>query len=473
VASVNREAAVATPTASAKDPPASLARMPRLRALPFLITLGTVIVAVGLGWASWQTFMATPWTRDGTVRAYVVSIAPEVSGRIVALPAEDNQFVHKGDLLVRIDPANYEIAVRQAEAGVEQAKAVAQNAQAEWTRRQKLNDLAVTLEEQQSYAAKSLSADAQYQLSLANLQNARLNLQRTSIVSPVNGYVTNLLARVGDYANVGERVVSVIDADSYWVDAYFEETFLGKIRDGDAASVKLMGYSPILRGRVQGVARGINVPNAAPAASGLASVNPIFAFVRLAQRVPVRIQLVDVPSDVRLVAGMTATVQIDPGQVAAAGSAPTIAAAPPAPVPAFASSASSPGEKIPSAPGDRALEGSAAAASAAAILPALPPAAGGAGASATTPPPTAGAAGSASPQAPALLAASPTATPAPTMPRATSQDAALDETAEAASDEALDRALNITAPSTLVQPSTRAPDNLRRRGRHTGHRRGY
>ena len=190
---------------------------------------------------------------------------------------------------------------------------MAQNAEAEWARRQKLNDLAVTVEEQQIYASKSLSANAQYQLALADLDNARLNLARTRIVSPVNGYVTNLLARAGDYANIGQREVSLIDADSFWVDAYFEETFLGSIHDGDAASVKLMGYPQVLRGHVQSLARGISVANATPSALGLATVNPIFAFVRLAQRVPVRIRLDAVPGDVRLVAGTTATVAIDPG----------------------------------------------------------------------------------------------------------------------------------------------------------------
>ncbi len=203
----------------------------------------TVAVATALGWFAWRAYMATPWTRDGTVRAYVVSIAPQVAGQIVALPVPDNELVHKGDLLMQIDPASYTVAVRQAEAGVAQAKALAQNAEAEWARRLKLNDLAVTLEEQQSYRSKSLSAQAQYQLALVDLDNARLNLRRTRIVAPVNGYVTNLLAQAGDYANVGQRQVSLFDADSFWVDAYFAETFLAAIGDGDAAGVKLMGLS--------------------------------------------------------------------------------------------------------------------------------------------------------------------------------------------------------------------------------------
>ena len=128
----------------------------------------------------------------------------------------------------------------------------------------------------------------------------------------MNGYVTNLLARLGDYATIGQRLVSVVDADSFWVDGYFEETGLGRVHEGDPATVKLMGYSQLVRGHVDGVARGINIPNAQPDQTGLASVNPIFTWVRLAQRVPVRIRIDQVPDGVRLVAGMTATVQIDP-----------------------------------------------------------------------------------------------------------------------------------------------------------------
>jgi multidrug resistance efflux pump len=283
-----------------------------IRIVPILITLGTVALAAMLGWLMWDAYMGAPWTRDGTVRVYVVKMAPEVVGRIVELPVADNQFVHKGDLLIAIDPTDYAIAIRQGEAAVQQAKADWQNKQTESDRRQKLNDLAVTVEEQQTYASSALSAQAVHQQTLASLDHARVNLERTKIRSPVNGYVTNLLAQLGDYANVGQRIISVVDTDSFWVDGYFEETSLGKIHEGDPATIKLMGYSQVVRGHVGGVARGINVANAQPDPAGLASVNPIFTWVRLAQRVPVRIHIDQVPDGVRLVAGMTATVQIDP-----------------------------------------------------------------------------------------------------------------------------------------------------------------
>jgi len=255
-----------------------------IRVLPILVTVAVVALAAGLGYQAWQYYMGAPWTRDGTVRAYVVKIAPQVAGEIVQLPVTDNEFVHKGDLLMLIDPRNYAIAVRQAQAAVVQARAVAENANAEMMRRMKLNDLAVTMEERQTYISQAANAEAAYQSSLANLDQARVNFRRTSVRSPVNGYVTNLSAQLGNYAEVGALQLSVVNSDSFWVDAYFEETALDRIHEGDAATIKLMGRSPLLRGRVQGLARGINVPNAQPDASGLASVNPIFTFVRLAQR---------------------------------------------------------------------------------------------------------------------------------------------------------------------------------------------
>jgi RND family efflux transporter MFP subunit len=228
------------------------------------------------------------------------------------LPIADNQFVHKGDLLMVIDPTDFRIAVDLAEAAVQQAQANAQNMQRETKRRQELTTFAVTVEEEETFASNALAANAQYQQAVANLDQARVNLQRTEIRSPVNGYVTNLLAQLGDYANVGKNEISLVDADSFWIDGYFEETNLEPIRVGAPASTKLMGYSQIFRGHVDSIARGITVSNTQPNGQELANVNPIFTWVRLAQRIPVRIQIDEVPEDVVLAAGMTATVQIGP-----------------------------------------------------------------------------------------------------------------------------------------------------------------
>ena len=280
--------------------------------VPILVTLGTVAVAALLAWAMWGAYMGSPWTRDGTVRAYVVTMAPEVAGRIVRLPADDNQLVHKGDVLFEIDPADYRIALQSAQAQAQRDAAALDYARANEGRQATL--------EGEGWVSKNIfqqSASAMHQLEAAvavdkaAIAKAELDLSRTVIRSPVNGHVTNLLAQLGDYANVGQRLISLVDSDSFWIDGYFEETNLEKIHDGDPATIKLMGYSQLIRGHVGGVARGINIPNVQPDAAGLATVNPIFTWVRLAQRVPVRIRVDQVPDGVRLAAGMTATVQID------------------------------------------------------------------------------------------------------------------------------------------------------------------
>lgn len=288
----------------------------RIRVLPSLITLIVVALAVVAGRAMWDLYMEAPWTRDGAVRVYVVTMAPQVAGQVVQLPVADNQLVRKGDLLMEIDPTDYKIAVDLAEAAVEQARVNAQNVEREAQRRQELTQLAVTEEEKQTYASNAIAAQATYQQAVARLAQARVNLQRTSIRSPVNGYVTNLLVQLGDYATVGKNLISLVDADSFWVDGYFEETNLERIRVGDPATIKLMGYRQTVGGHVNSIARAINVANAAPNDLGLATVNPIFTWVRLAQRIPVRIHIDHVPPGVHLVAGMTATVQIDPRSAA-------------------------------------------------------------------------------------------------------------------------------------------------------------
>jgi multidrug resistance efflux pump len=335
---------------------------------PFLITLAAVALAGLLGWAMWGVYMEAPWTRDGTVRAYVVTMAPEVAGRIVELHVFDNKYVRKNDLLLVIDPTNFRIAVSQSEAAVQQAQANVQNIEAQMTVQQaQINasqaqlqrghaalvfaqqqadryqtlakdgwgtvqnaqqftsqlhqqeaavqsaqeNLNQALRQVESLKAQCLSAEAGLAQAKAQLNQAQVNLERTRIVAPVDGYVTNLLAQLGDYVNVGVNTISLVDANSFWVDGYFEETNLAPIRVGDPAQIKLMGRDEIVRGHVDSIARAINVANAQPNSQGVATVNPVFTWVRLAQRVPVRVHIDEVPPSVVLTAGMTATVEID------------------------------------------------------------------------------------------------------------------------------------------------------------------
>jgi RND family efflux transporter MFP subunit len=283
------------------------------------LTLGAVALAGWVGWQMWQAYMAAPWTRDGVVRVYVVTMAPEVAGRIVRLSVADNQLVHKGDELFEIDPTDYRIALAQAQAQLERDTAALDYARETEQRKAALTSSGVVTKDTFEQVTSLLhQAEAAVAADRAAVEKAQVNLGRTEVRSPVNGYVTNLLARLGDYANVGQNKVSVVDADSYWIDGYFEESNFAHIHEGDPAVAKLMGYRQLVRGHVGSFARAINVPNAQPDQAGLASVNPIFTWVRLAQRVPVRIVLDQVPDSVRLVAGMTATVEIQPPTAAAA-----------------------------------------------------------------------------------------------------------------------------------------------------------
>jgi RND family efflux transporter MFP subunit len=258
----------------------------------------------------WDFYVTAPWTRDGSVRVQVAGIAPEVSGQITEVRVVDNQYVHQGDVLYVIDPFDFQVALDTAKAQLRQKAADLQVKWMQAERQMHLSDLATTPEQQQIYVGNATQAQAAFDSAQQQLAQADINLKRTPVRSPVNGYVTNLLMRVGDYAHAGTTNISVIDADSYWIDGYFEETKMAHVCVGDRAEAVLMGYRDPIVGRVQTVTRGISVSNAAPSTQGLPNVDPIYTWVRLAQRVPVRIRITDVPAGVPLVSGMTATVTI-------------------------------------------------------------------------------------------------------------------------------------------------------------------
>jgi RND family efflux transporter MFP subunit len=283
------------------------------RLLPWtkrLATLAIMFVAGLMALVTWDYYVTAPWTRDGRVRVQVAGVAPQVSGQITEQRVADNQFVHKGDVLYVIDPFDFEVTVRTNKAILEQKAADLQVKQVQSERRQHLSNLATTAEEQQVFAGTALQAKAAFDQAQQQLAQAEINLRRTQVRSPVNGYVTNLLIGVGDFAQQGSVIVSVIDSDSYWIDGYFEETKMARVCIGDRVEAKLMGYAQPILGHVSTVTRGISVSNAAPSTQGLPNVDPVYTWVRLAQRVPVRIAIDKVPPDVPLVSGMTATVTI-------------------------------------------------------------------------------------------------------------------------------------------------------------------
>jgi multidrug resistance efflux pump len=277
-----------------------------------LITVPVVIAAVLVGIWAYRFYEYTPWTRDGRVSVYVVDTAPEVSGQVMNVLVIDNQLVHKGDLLYTIDPRDYVAALKRARAALDAANAQLALQQENSQRRQKLPLGDVSSEEKQLYATNANVSQADVESAAAALYKAQVDLDRCEVRSPVNGWVTNLTVRVGNYALTGQRQMSVIDADSFWITGYFEETQLRNIRVGAKARAVLMGYPDTeVLGHVESLNRGINDTDATPNYQGLPQVSPIFTWVRLAQRIPVRIHIDTVPDEIHLAAGETCTIYVD------------------------------------------------------------------------------------------------------------------------------------------------------------------
>ncbi|POZ60151.1 efflux RND transporter periplasmic adaptor subunit [Chromobacterium alticapitis] len=276
----------------------------------YLITLALLAAAVWIGKALWDRYMLSPWTRDGRVKADVVSVAADVSGLVTEVAVKDNQAVRKGDVLFAIDPARYRAALAQAEAALAGHKADKTRRGKEAARRASLDSAIVSTESRESADFAASAADAQYQAALAARDLAALNLSRAVVRAPADGYVTNLNVHVGDYAAAGAARLALIDSHSFYVDGYFEETKLANLKVGERAEVTLMSDGRKLGGRIASIARGITDRDAATGRELLADVNPTFNWVRLAQRVPVRIELDALPKDLALIAGQTCTVVI-------------------------------------------------------------------------------------------------------------------------------------------------------------------
>jgi RND family efflux transporter MFP subunit len=304
-----------------------------------LITLAVLALALVLGWFAWEHYTRAPWTRDARVRADVVTLSADVSGRIVSLPVHDNEHVDKGQLLLQIDPEPYQLAVEHAKRRVAVAQASLGQAQAaisastaqlvqrqseerrrkvlaqatsisreEWERSR--TDVSVAQAELLRNQAELGLAEANVQLSIAALHQAELDLKRTQVLAPVSGYVTNLLTREGDYAAVGGGLLALVDSDSFYVSGYFEETKLPRILEGHKVRIQLMSGETFY-GAVQSIAYAITDRENSTGNRLLADINPSYTWVKLAQRVPVRIAIdPDYAAKHRLRAGTTATVTV-------------------------------------------------------------------------------------------------------------------------------------------------------------------
>lgn len=277
-----------------------------------VLTLVIVGAACAGGYELWDYYMLSPWTRDARVQADVVTIAPDVSGFVDELRVKDNQFVHKGDVLFMLDRERYQRALATAEAIVAARKADMDNAEQQAERRVRLTNLALSDEARQSAMLSAASAAAAHQQAMADRSTAQLNLDRTVIRAPVNGFVTNLTLDVGQFAPVGTRVMALIDSDSYRISGYFEETKIPAVPPGKQVEIYLMSGGPPLRGHVESISRGITDRDNPAGPELLANVTPTFEWVRLAQRIPVRIHIDKVPDGVLIASGMTATVVVEP-----------------------------------------------------------------------------------------------------------------------------------------------------------------
>ena len=286
------------------------------------VTVLIVAAAVWAGWQLWDHYELAPWTRNGRVRANVVQVAPDISGMVADVAVQDNQSVAAGALLFSVDKARFELAQEQAEAAVAAQSIAISNqritlaqAQRESNRNSGLGDLiSQELREQSRLKVDQAkgalqSAEAALRQARVALNTSRLNLQRTEVRAPTAGLVTNLDLRQGAYASAGHPVMALVDAGSIYVEGYFEENKLARIHLGDRVRVTPMGAAA-LEGTVESIAAGIADRDRSTSANLLSSVNPTFNWVRLAQRVPVRVKLDQMPSGTRLVAGQTVTVEI-------------------------------------------------------------------------------------------------------------------------------------------------------------------
>ena len=275
-----------------------------------VIATGLMVLAAAVGahWL-WVHYNVDPWTRDGRIRADVVQVSPDVNALVIEVRVRHEQAVRAGDVLLVLDRSRYELAVRQAQAAITASEAALEQAIRDNLRDDALGSL-VTGEQREQGASRVAELRAQLKGAIVQREVAVLNLKRTTVRASVNGIATNVEVQPGDYAAVGRPLLALLNTDSIRVEGYFEETKLPRIQPGDPAVVRIMGLRRDLHGTVESIAAGITDRERGASSTGLANINPTFSWVRLAQRVPVRIRLESVPADVRLISGRTVTVSV-------------------------------------------------------------------------------------------------------------------------------------------------------------------
>jgi len=281
-----------------------------VKTIKYFSSLLVLSLAVIAGWWLWNYYMQSPWTRDGKVRAEQVSVTPQVSGTITRLQVKDNQFVHAGDVLFYIDETPYHIAVLNAEAQLAKSQSDLAKANNEANRRRHLSRNYISAEDLDTANINVKAMQASVAVAEATLKQAQWQLTQTVVKAPVDGWVTNLSTRPGDYASTGQPVFALVDSHSFYVVGYFEETKLRHIREGAPAQIVLYSSSKRLQGHVSSIGRAIYDQSVETDSGLVPDVKPNIPWVRLAQRIPVRIAFDQLPTDLTLVSGTTCTVSI-------------------------------------------------------------------------------------------------------------------------------------------------------------------
>ncbi|WP_369788109.1 efflux RND transporter periplasmic adaptor subunit [Rouxiella sp. WC2420] len=275
----------------------------------FITTLVAIVAAIFmLNFYNYYTYY--PQTRDGKIRADVVPLATDVAGIIDKVYVKDNQQVKAGQLLLSLDKSRFENAVDQANAAVEKARVQLVSANRENQRYQAIRN-AVSAQDRDNRSDAFASAKANFDQALADQKLALINLHHADLYAPVSGIITNFSVRPGYYANDGQGILALVDSSSFYVSGYFEETKLQHVKDGDKVIIRVMGENSILTGHVEGLSAGVvDSDRSAEGTDMLANVNPTFSWIRLAQRIPVRIAIDTVPKGFALIAGRTVSVSM-------------------------------------------------------------------------------------------------------------------------------------------------------------------
>ena len=283
------------------------------------LSLGAINLALiaAVAWYAYQAFeeyIHNPWTRNGQVRGHVIQVSPRVSGMVTRIAVIDNQFVHEGELLFEIDTEAFEIAIAQAEANLKRARISSRSSKIEFERLQEIFEKdpgAVSQKDLNQREANYLQSLSQIDVSRESLRNAKLNLSYTRVHASVEGYVSNVDFQIGTQAVANTPILALVDSNSFWVFGYFRESQIGRFSIGDAARVTLMAYpDQPLQGTVESLGWGIAPSDGNSGANLLPSIKPVFQWIRLAQRIPVRVKLDKVPAGVELRFGLTASVMV-------------------------------------------------------------------------------------------------------------------------------------------------------------------